>query len=117
MCVRIARRSKMSEFSKITVREEPGKFAGLDLEVALKIAEECLSVDALEIVRRKMSGSSVDEIADSISYSRGYILETIERAKVDIATHRIANWEPLSTDEQVDIMRSAVNGIRKYGRH
>ena len=108
----------MSEFTKITVREEPGKFAGLDSDVALKRAEECLKADDLEIVRRKLSGEgkSIDEIAAEMNYSRDYVLDTVERAKVEIANHHITKWEPMSHAEQTAIMRSASNGIRKYGR-
>lgn len=107
----------MSEYTKITVREEPGKFAGLDSGMALKRAEECLDVDVLEIVRRKLSGKSIDEIEDAMGYSQSYILDTLERAKVEIANYHIAKWKPLSHDEQAAIMRSAANGLKKYGRH
>lgn len=107
----------MSEYTKITVREEPGKFAGLDDEMALKRAEECLGASDLEIVRRKISGNSIDEIADAMNYSQEYVLDRVERAKVEIAHLHIAKWEPMSSDEQTAIMRSAANGIRKYGRH
>lgn len=106
----------MSEYTKITVREEPGKFAGLDDEMALKRAEECLNAGDLEIVRRKISGSSIGEIAGEMNYSSDYVLDRIERAKVEIAHLHIAKWEPMNHDEQTAIMRSAASGIKKYGR-
>lgn len=69
----------------VQVRESVNKFGGLDREIALQQAEQCLQGDKLRVVRAYLGGMGVRQIV-AHSGLVGRTVETyLEQAKEDVA--------------------------------